>query len=496
MTTSTTITNLVVITGTKATEITVPADPPIKDWIDEAVDFLARAHNGDEIDFEFDQDTVWSLARVGAPPIEREESLNSADIVDGTMVRLVPVSYTERYRPLVEDIIDGVAVLNPDPVFKRDDVYRWMSWLIPAVAIAVAAASVVGWSANENQRLWWGPALLLLGGAAGTAGYYVWRRYDQIRATESLFTAAGLLVPVGAALTIPLPRDATWLAAPNAAAAGFAMLLTAIALRGGPRRRHTITAALAAGGVVTTLIALALGYGWHQWVWPAAIAVGLFLITSAAKLTVLFARFTLPPVPAAGEPVDIEDLLDPVVDVAAESGGDPARETWKAILESVPSSSARLVERSALAQQLLGGFVTVGAATLAVGAVMTFQRGHFFWHSLAIAILVAIATAFRSRFYANHVCAWALLTGSAAIVLGCASKIIAWNQANAAFVVAGVVLLTTVTLVAFAATRGVKLRSAVSKRALERLDGLTVASIVPLLLWVAGVYNFLRNLVI
>lgn len=47
----------------------MPADPPIKDWIEEAVDFLARTHNGDDIDFEFDQDTVWSLAPV-APPIE------------------------------------------------------------------------------------------------------------------------------------------------------------------------------------------------------------------------------------------------------------------------------------------------------------------------------------------------------------------------------------------------------------------------------------------
>lgn len=252
---------------------------------------------------------------------------------------------------------------------------------------------------------------------------------------------------------------------------------------------------MATGGLVATLIALSMGYGWHQWIWPAVIALGLFLITSAAKLTVLFARFTLPPIPAAGEPVDVDDLLDPVIDSAAEAANDPGRQSWRAILESVPSSSARLVERSALAQQLLTGFVWVGSATLALGAVMTFQSGHFLWHSSIVAALCAVTSALRSRFYANRRCAWALLTASAAIAIGCAAKLIAWHPADTPAVTAGLLAVTTTVIVGIAATRDVKRISPITKKTLERFDGLTIAAIVPLLFWVAGVYDLVRNLV-
>ncbi|OWM07848.1 type VII secretion integral membrane protein EccD [Mycolicibacterium peregrinum] len=488
-------TNISLITGTKTTDVTVQSEVPIKEWIADVVDFVSSVHRGADIGFDFDGDNVWTLAPVGAPPIERAHNLNSAGIVDGALVQLVSVSHTERYRPLVEDVIDGVAVLNPNTAFNRADVTKWVNGLIPVVGAGVAAAAVVGWSANPGQRLWWGPAVLVLAVALGAAGMHLWRRYDQVHTAESLFVAATILAATGAALTVPLSRDATWLGAPNLAGAGFALFACALFLRGGPLRRHTVTTTVATGGLVATLIALSMGYGWHQWIWPAVIALGLFLITSAAKLTVLFARFTLPPIPAAGEPVDVDDLLDPVIDSAAEAANDPGRQSWRAVLESVPSSSARLVERSALAQQLLTGFVWVGSATLALGAVMTFQPGHFLWHSSIVAALCAVTSALRSRFYANRRCAWALLTASAAIAIGCAAKLIAWHPADTAAVTAGLLAVTTTVIVGIAATRDVKRISPITKKTLERFDGLTIAAIVPLLFWVAGVYDLVRNLV-
>lgn len=500
MTTSTSLSvaNIVVLTGSKANEITVPSDPPIKDWIEEAVDFLERTHQGSDIDFDFGQDTTWSLARIGGPPLEREQSLNSADIVDGTMLRLVPVTHTERYRAHVEDVIDGVAVLNPDPRFGRKDLYRWANGLIGMITAVVCITSVVGWSTNPNQRLWWGLALILLGMSTTACAAFILQRYRQTSAAQTLLFSATAVTATGAGLAVPIPNEATWLAAPNAAAAAFAALAMALAIRGGPHRRHTFTTILAAGGAVVTAIALAMGYGTHQWLWPATVGLGIVIITSSSKLTVVFARFTLPPVPVAGEDINVDDLLDPVIDVAAEAdndtpGGPGQHDTWKAILESVPSSSAQLVERARLAQQLLAGFVVVGSATLATGAVLTFQPGHFFWHSVAIAALAATITAFRARFYANKICAWALITCSAAIVIGCTVKIITWNPAHAALATAALVVLATLVLLGLAATRNSTIRSVVSKRRLELFDGFCIAAIWPLVLWVAGLFDMLRN---
>ncbi len=490
-----TVSNVSVVTGRKVTDLTVPADMPIKDWIDEAVSVLAdRIHKGDDIGFEFETGGTWTLALMGAPPIERGETLDGADVVDGDLVRLVAVSHTERYRPLVEDTIDAIAVLDPSPVFGRADVTRWLSGLIVAVALGVAALGVAGWSSGGIQQRWWGLALLALALGVGGVGYVVWQRYAQPLVAHSLLVSAALLLMAGAGLTVPLPRDADWLGAANVAAAGFALFGAALVVRGGPLRHSAVAAAAATVGLVTGAAAIAMGYGLQQWAWPALVATGLLLFTNADKLTILCARIALPPIPAPGEAVDVEELLDPVVDAAAESSRDPNENSWRAVLESVPSSSARLVERAELTGRLLAGFTSAGAAVTAVGSVGLLQQGHFFVHTMVLACLATVTCTFRSRFHARPVCAGALLTAAAAIVLGCAGKIVWWDPARAPWVAAVVVALTVGVLLVFAARRDSRRLNPRAKQFLERIDGLAVAAIPMLLLWVAGLYDLLRNI--
>lgn len=487
-------TNVIVITGSRTTDLNLPADLPIKEWIEAAVDKLRGRYQDDDIGFTFGSDSVWTLAPVGAPPIDRDESLDSADVADGDPVALVTVSHTERYRPLVEDNIDAVAVLNPQPRFQRADIARWLNLLTMVVAVGVAAAGVAGWSASPVSRIWWGPALVGTAVVLAVLARQIWRRYDEPAAAQSTVVAAVIIGVTGVGLAIPVPRESSWLGAPQLAAAGFGLLAAVAVVRGGPLRRNTVAAAAGSVGLITGLAATATAYGWHQWVWPAVAAAGLFTITNAAKLTVVFARIALPPVPAPGETVDVGDLLDPVVDIAAESAN-PAQGSWQAILDSVPSSSARLVERATLAQQLVAGFGAAGSAALAVGTVGVLQQGHFFPHTVALAILVIMAAMFRSRFYANRVCAWSLLTAAAAIVLGCATKMIYWHPANAPVVAAVVLSVMVVGMVGFAASRNVRRIGEVARHRLELLDGATVAITVVLLFWVAGVFNLLRNII-
>jgi type VII secretion integral membrane protein EccD len=262
-----------------------------------------------------------------------------------------------------------------------------------------------------------------------------------------------------------------------------------LATRGGPRKRAELSSFFAVASIAGTAAAIAFGYGWQYWVPAGAVAFGLIVVTNAAKLTVAVARIALPPIPAPGETVSSEELLDPV----ATSDGHESP-TWQAIIESVPDSAARLHERSQLARRLLIGFVTAGALILSIGAIAVVVQGHFFVHSLIVAGLVTSTCCFRSRLYAERWCAWALLAAGVVIPTGVMVKLSLWYPDRAWLVLCIYTALGIVALIVIGAASGVRRVSPVTKRILELLDGAAIAAVIPLLLWIASVYDVLRNL--
>jgi type VII secretion integral membrane protein EccD len=327
--------------------------------------------------------------------------------------------------------------------------------------------------------------VLLAGSMAAT------RIYKNAGLSESLLVAAFPVTAVAAALAVPLPVGSEGLGAPQLAGAAAAVMFLALVTRGGPRWRAQVATFVVVIGLAITAAAVAFGYGWGQSVPSGAILFGLFIVTTAAKLTVLIARIALPPIPAPGETVEIDELLDPV---AAEGDTGNQTQTWKAIIASVPQSAVRLTERSELAKQLLIGFVMAGTLVMAVGAVTVVVRGHFFIHSVVVAGLVAVTCAFRSRLYVERWCAWALLAAAAAIPLGVVVRLSQWYPYSAWWMLTGYLGAAAVALAVIAATSGMGRISPVSKRILEIIDGIVIASIIPMLLWIAGIYDTLRNL--
>jgi type VII secretion integral membrane protein EccD len=240
-----------------------------------------------------------------------------------------------------------------------------------------------------------------------------------------------------------------------------------------------------------TAAAVAYGYGWQYWVPAGAVTFGLIVVTNAAKLTVAVARIALPPIPAPGETVSNEELLDPV---STSDAADEESPTWQAIIASVPDSAARLHERSQLAKQLLIGFLTAGALVLAAGAIAVVVQGHFFVHSLIVAGLVAAICGFRSRLYAERWCAWALLAATVIIPTGVMVRLCLWHPDRSWLVLSIYTAAAVVAMIIIGATAGVRRVSPVTKRILELVDGAAIAAVIPLLLWIAGVYDILRNL--
>lgn len=485
---------MTVLTGRRMTDLVLPAVAPIETYIDETVSVLADLLRDAPAEvlagFDFKAQGMWAFARPGAPPLKFNESLDDAGVVDGSLLTLVSVSRTERYRPLVEDVIDAIAVLDESTEFDRTALNRLVALAVPLVMSLVTVVSVFAWSAT-GRSWWWALALGALGLAA-IAGSVVSRsRYHNLDMSESLLTSALPVLAGAAALAVPLPRGALSLGAPQLAAAAAVVLLMVLASRGGPRRRAEVAAFLAITAAAVTAGAVAYGYGWQSWVPAGAIAFGLIVVTNAAKLTVAVARIALPPIPAPGESVANEELLDPI---ASPEAGDEESPTWQAIIASVPDSATRLTERSQLAKKLLAGFLCAATLVLSAGAIAVVVQGHFFVHSVIVAGLVAVICGFRSRLYADRWCAWSLLAAAVVIPSGVMVRLCLW-YADRAWLVLGLYTATAlVVLLVIGATEGVRRVSPVTKRILELIDGAAIAAVIPMLLWIAGVYDLLRNL--
>lgn len=486
-------TRVTILTGRRMTDLVLPSAAPIETYADETVSVLADILEDTPADvlagFDFKAQGVWSFARPGAPPIKLSESLDDAGVVDGSLLTLVPVSRTERYRPLVEDVIDAIAVLDETPEFDRGALYRFVGLVVPLVALIITVIAMMSW-ASTGRDWWWAVALGVLGLGLMGASMLAQNRYNNLDMAESLLVSSLLTLGGGVALAVPLPNGVETLGAPQIAGAGSLLLLMVLATRGGPRRRSEVAAFLAVVATAVTIVAVAFGYGWQSWVPAGAIAFGLIIVTNAAKLTVAVARIALPPIPAPGETVSNDELLDPVTtpDTSEES------ETWQAIIASVPDSAARLTERSRLAKRLLIGFLTAGALILAAGSIAVVVQGHFFLHSMIVAGLVAVLCGFRSRLYAERWCAWALMAAAVAIPTGVMIRLCLWYPDRAWLVLSVYAALALVAVILIGATDGVRRMSPVSKRILELFDGAAIAAVIPMLLWISGVYDLLRNL--
>ncbi len=139
------------------TDLVLPAAAAIETYVDETVSVLAELLEDTPADvlagFDFKAQGVWAFARPGAPPMKASESLDDAGVVDGALLTLVSVSRTERYRPLVEDVIDAIAVLDESPEFDRSALNRFVGLAIPVVTLVTAgtcAAGVVGHRARAG----------------------------------------------------------------------------------------------------------------------------------------------------------------------------------------------------------------------------------------------------------------------------------------------------------------------------------------------------------
>ena len=128
-------TRVTILIGRRMTDVVLPSSAPIENYVDDTVAVLADLLENTPAEvlagFDFSAQGTWTFARPGAPPLKADQSLDDAGVVDGSMLTPVAVSRTERYRPLVEDVIDAIAVLDESPQFDRAALNRLIAVVIP-----------------------------------------------------------------------------------------------------------------------------------------------------------------------------------------------------------------------------------------------------------------------------------------------------------------------------------------------------------------------------
>ena len=203
------------------TDLVLPAAAPVETYIDETVTVLAELLEDTPADvlagFDFKAQGEWAFARPGAPPLKAAESLDDAGVVDGALLTLVSVSRTERYRPLVEDVIDAIAVLDESPEFDRSALNRFVGLAIPVVTAVVSVLVLLSWS-KTGHSWWWTLALGLLGVGVLVGSIVARNRYQNVEHRRRACWSPRSALAGAAALAVPLPAGSTALAHPTSRA--------------------------------------------------------------------------------------------------------------------------------------------------------------------------------------------------------------------------------------------------------------------------------------
>ena len=466
-------------------DVVLPAAVPLAALLDparEAVNREMRARGEEELphgSYEF-------VRAVGMTVLSGDASLAAQGVLDGDLLALVPAGAGQRYGPNIENVSTALA--------------RWAKDHFPAVSAGDAALVAVA----------------LTGAALGVAALLVWRMRWAGGLTvvpPAVFGGAALLLAVAALLCGRL--GAPWTAVDGAAWAALigAVLAGASAPPGGhPAAAHGFLAALVA---CVGALMLARFTGRHQSVAAAVITVGVAALGTAA-----IRMFW----PVPGQRIAVVMLIAVLVaarvaptlglwmarvprqsfgsitgrDLFARAPGQP--EDTLSPVESAPHDiTLRGAQVGAVARRshrVLAG-VLAGIAVVEVAAsIAAINPGHGRqWPQVAVVAVVALILVLRARAFRSRGHAITMVCGAGASLLaipahyGFAADPSA--TATGLWCAAAVLGVAAAALVAGAVVPS-HIFSEPVREAVEYLEYLGYALVVPFAAWAIGLLHYVR----
>jgi type VII secretion integral membrane protein EccD len=455
--------HLTVCAPTRSIDLAVPADTPVADLLPALLGYCGQEtaeagadHGG------------WVLQRLGERPLDEESTLRSLDVRDGATLHLRPRAETLPDIHL-DDLVDGIATT------MREHRHGWSSgasrrMLLGLAVSALAAGTVVlalpgGGSASVRALAATVVGLLLVAGAGSAS-----RAVGDAGAGAALGTMAvpclvlaGWLLPGGA-----IEGDQAWevagarLLAASAAAAGAAVLALA-AVAAYPALFLGVCVVAAAGALTGALMLLADLSPAHCAGIMALVAVvfGAFVPSLAFRL----AGLRMPPLPTNA--AQLQENIEPHAseEVAARA---VLADSWMTALYAAVGAVCAACLTALLLQPDLA--MTLTAVTLSLLLLLHARGLGNVWQRLSLTV-----------------------PGAGGVVLLALGS--AWDFASGGrlLLVAGLLVGAAGLAIASWTVPGRRLVPYWG-RAAELLHSLAAISLLPLAMWVLGVYGMLRSI--
>ncbi|MGW6705888.1 type VII secretion integral membrane protein EccD [Streptomyces sp. NPDC054956] len=450
---------LTVRTPQRLLDLAVPVDVPLADLLPTLLD-----HAGEELAEQGIEHGGWVLQRLGGEPLDEESTPEALSLRDGETLHLRP--RTEALPAIhFDDLVDGVAST------MRERPYGWDApagrrLLRTAAVLLLAAGWIVcalpGGGGPTRAAVAGITGLLVLFGAAAAS-----RAVGDSAAGAALgvFVApylalAGALLPVGEADGGGQLGGARLLAA-SAAAAGGAVLAVAAVAAFVPLLLSVAVIALAGAVWGTLMLTLDVGLG------PAASLVAVFAVAVGGLVPGLAFRLSglrLPVLPSNAE--QLQEGIDPHPHEGVVSRTALAEEWMTALYAAVGLVCALALSALLLDEPGTPARVTAGVLSLLL-----------LLHSRAIGNLWQRPAVFLPGLYGLVLAA---LTGASALSPGNRPAVLV-----TLLVLAGVAIVTSWTVPG---------RRVLPHwgRAGDILHTCAAVALIPLALWVLGVYGALR----
>lgn len=455
---STGLSRVTLVAPRSRVDLALPSDVPLA----ELLPALAR-YAGDEILDPSHASHGWTLTRLGDQPLDTSRTPAQLEMRDGELLYLRPRE-ADSPEPIFDDVVDAVATATQErPGRWTADTTRWFGLLFGLAALAGGATALLfaGPPQLAAGAVGIGLAVALLVTAVVLA-----RAVGDSRTGVAFALLAITYAGVGGLLVSGGDRQLSQLAAPHALiGAALILVCTAVAAVGVADEVPVFLGAgvCAVALLVGSLLCLLTGTC-AAGAAAALVTLGFAAVPALPMLAYRMARLPIPSVPS-----DPEELKRDVTTVGA--------------------GVLPLAERG---DQLLTGMLGALAVIGAVSAVLNVTGGYL---GIALAGLVGLLLVTRARSFLGQRQRLPLLTAGAvalgAAVFGLFTEL---GPALRLVVVLGGLVTTAVVSVTYALVGAGRKISPVWGRALDILEVVLILGLVPLAVWITGLYGWIRTI--